>query len=98
MRDGDAKPLTDGSEPKDDVAHDANSRIEIVEESRYAGRQDEDPNHLDQDGHSVRQIVGVVRRGEPREVGNQTELDVNDKTFTVPEADLVSETVEGAGV
>ena len=26
-----------------------------------------------------------------REVGNETELDVNDKSFTVPEADLVSE-------
>ena len=26
-----------------------------------------------------------------REVGSQTELEVNDKTFTVPEADLVSE-------
>jgi Ca2+-binding RTX toxin-like protein len=30
------------------------------------------------------------------EVGNRTELDVNDNTFIVPAADLVSETVEGA--
>ena len=66
MRDGDTKPLTDGSEPKDHVAHDANGRIEISEESRYTCGQHEDPDHLYQNGQTVRRIVGVVRRGEPR--------------------------------
>jgi hypothetical protein len=67
MRDGHAQPLTNRSKPKDHVAHDADCRIEIREEPRYAGGKDEDPDHLHQDGQAVPGVVGVVGRGKPRE-------------------------------
>ena len=65
---GGAQPLRDERDPHDHVADDHDREVEVLEDARHAGGDDEDAGDLDERQQPVLDVVGVVGGGEPGEV------------------------------
>lgn len=65
--DGDPQPLGDQGHPHDDVAKGHRRELAVLDRTLHAGREDEDAGDLQEGEQAVRDVVGVVRGGEPGE-------------------------------